>query len=404
MTNYKKAIEILTSSGKFYINLGLDRIGQILDLLGNPQDDLRIIHVAGTNGKGSVSAILSAVLGAKFKVGLFTSPHIFDYVERVKVFGPAGGAENCIAHETFAQMVLKICELARVNKIHLTEFEILTALTFEFFREEKVDYVVLETGLGGRFDATNIIKNNLCSVIVNLDLDHTERLGDTIDKIAFEKAGIIKASCPVVISADNKGLAVIKTVAAEKGASVIECVNEAELFFSNGQNFAKIDGKDYEFGLLGLYQAQNLNLAISALRVLNLFDETSLAQGLKSVRHFARMSYDNVQNVLIDGAHNPDGARVLRESLDYYFPNQKFRFVFGCLNNKDYKSMMKILFNAGDEVFLYQFNNKNSASVDELKKNCEIEVLEEFDKTDRLTVVCGSFYMIDEVLSKIGVR
>lgn len=400
MTNYKKAIEILTSNGKFYINLGLERIAQFLELLGNPQKGLKIIHVAGTNGKGSVSAILGAILGVNFKVGVFTSPHIFEYTERIKI----NSAE--IDKQVFAQKVSKICNLAQAHQIHLTEFEILTALAFEFFKEQKVDYVVLETGLGGRFDATNVIEKNLCSVITNIDLDHTERLGDTIEKIAFEKAGIIKKHCPVVISPNNKGLAGIKKIAQEKSAPLALCKNEVGLFFQDGQNFAQIEGKDYAFNLLGLYQEENLNLALTALRTLDLLDENSLQIGLKSVQHFARMSYDKAQNLLIDGAHNPDGAKVLRQSLDYYFPNQKFRFVFGCLNNKDYKSMMKNLFTQNDEIFLYQFNNKNSTNTEELAKACEFETkkLIPLRPSEKLTVICGSFYMIDEVLTSCQLK
>lgn len=185
--NYNKAIELLTSQGKFYINLGLDRISAVLGLLGNPQDKLKCIHVAGTNGKGSVCAIIAAILSkAGIKTGLYTSPHIFEYTERIQING------FNISKEDFAKYLFEICEIADKNNIHLTEFEILTAVMFKYFADNDVDVVVLETGLGGRFDATNVIKSNLCSIITHIDLDHTERLGNTKSKIAFEKAGIIK--------------------------------------------------------------------------------------------------------------------------------------------------------------------------------------------------------------------
>ena len=185
--NYNKAIDLLTSQGKFYINLGLDRISAVLELLGNPQDKLKCIHVAGTNGKGSVCAIISAVLSkAGMKTGLYTSPHIFEYTERIQING------FDISKEDFTKYIFEICEIADKNNIHLTEFEILTAVMFKYFADNDVDVVVLETGLGGRFDATNVIKSNLCSIITHIDLDHTERLGNTKSKIAFEKAGIIK--------------------------------------------------------------------------------------------------------------------------------------------------------------------------------------------------------------------
>ena len=222
---YNDAKELLTSQGKFYINLGLDRISAILEILGNPQDRLKCIHVAGTNGKGSVCAILAEILKeAGKKTGLYTSPHIFKYNERIKINGID------ISDDDFARLVFEICESADKNNIHLTEFEILTAAAFKYFADNDVDVVVLETGLGGRFDATNVIKNNLCAVITHIDLDHTERLGDTKDKIAFEKAGIIKPNCPVVTS---EGYEAIKD-AADKNDSLLMMIAP----FENSENLS----------------------------------------------------------------------------------------------------------------------------------------------------------------------
>ena len=172
--NYDEAIKLLTSQGKFKIKLGLERISGVLEKLGNPQDKLKCIHVAGTNGKGSVCAIIASVLqNAGMKVGLYTSPHIFEYTERIKINGID------ISKEDFAKYVEAVCF------DDLTEFEVLTAVMFKYFADNNVDVVVLETGLGGRFDATNVIKSNLCAIITHSDLDHTERLGNTKSKIAF---------------------------------------------------------------------------------------------------------------------------------------------------------------------------------------------------------------------------
>ena len=180
--NYEEVIKNLTSKGKFYIDLGLDRIKAALKELGNPQDDLKFIHVAGTNGKGSTCAMLESILReAGYKTGLYTSPHIYEYTERIKV----NGVE--ISKEDFARLYPK-------TEIHLTEFEILTIIAFRYFKEQNVEIVILETGMGGRLDATNVIKENLCSIITQIDLDHTDRLGKTKDEIAFEKAGIIKSN------------------------------------------------------------------------------------------------------------------------------------------------------------------------------------------------------------------
>ena len=380
--NYENAIKTLTSQGKFYINLGLERISAILEILGNPQDSLQYFHVAGTNGKGSVCAILASVLQEYGKkTGLYTSPHIFEYTERIKING------EDISKEDFAYYVTNICEIADKNQIHLTEFEILTAAAFKYFADNNVDVVVLETGLGGRFDATNVIKKNLCAIITHIDLDHTERLGNTKDKIAFEKAGIIKPNCPVVTS---EGYEAIKDAA--------DAQNSLLLFtapFADTTNLS----------LKGTYQQENLALALTALKLV--FPEISQSivdEGLKKVKHPCRFQVIEDKNLIIDGAHNPNGITGLRESLDYYYPDKYRRFVFGCLRNKDYKKMMEILFEQGDEIYFYHFNNKNSCTVEELQTACqfpskEFKSLTELQKKENtMTIVCGSFYMLQEII------
>lgn len=379
---YNDAVELLTSQGKFYVNLGLERMSKVLDLIGNPQDNLKYIHVAGTNGKGSVCSILAAVLEeAGKKVGLYTSPHIFDYTERIKVNG------FDISHSDFVRLVFYICDIADKNDIHLTEFEILTAVMFKYFDEQKVDVVVLETGLGGRFDATNVIKKNLCAIITHIDLDHTERLGNTKDKIAFEKAGIIKKGCPVVTC---EGYETIKDKADENESLLLMVAP-----FEDTQNLS----------LKGIYQQENLSLALAAIRlVFPEISEDTIQLGLTNVKHPCRFQFIKEHNLIIDGSHNPNGSMALKESLDFYFPNMKRRFVFGCLKNKDYKKMMNILFERNDEVYLNHFSYPNSATIEELREACPIEskVFESFEnlpKVDNtLTIVCGSFYMLKDVI------
>ena len=380
--NYENAIKTLTSQGKFYINLGLERISAILEILGNPQDSLQYFHVAGTNGKGSVCAILASVLQEYGKkTGLYTSPHIFEYTERIKING------EDISKEDFAYYVTNICEIADKNQIHLTEFEILTAAAFKYFADNNVDVVVLETGLGGRFDATNVIKKNLCAIITHIDLDHTERLGNTKDKIAFEKAGIIKPNCPVVTS---EGYEAIKDAA--------DAQNSLLLFTASFADTTNLS-------LKGTYQQENLALALTALKLV--FPEISQSivdEGLKKVKHPCRFQVIEDKNLIIDGAHNPNGITGLRESLDYYYPDKYRRFVFGCLRNKDYKKMMEILFEQGDEIYFYHFNNKNSCTVEELQTACqfpskEFKSLTELpQKENTMTIVCGSFYMLQEII------
>lgn len=380
---YNDVKNLLTSQGKFYINLGLERIEKVLGLLGNPQDKLKYFHVAGTNGKGSVCAILDAILReAGMKTGLYTSPHLFKYNERIKINGID------ISDDELAELVFKICQIAEDNQIHLTEFEILTAVMFKYFEENNVDVVVLETGLGGRFDATNVIKNNLCAIITHIDLDHTERLGNTKDKIAFEKAGIIKQGCPVVA---YEGYEAIRDAADEHDSLLVMITP-----FEDSENLA----------LKGLYQQENLSLAVAAIRLV--YPQISpqiVSQALKKVKHPARFQVIEEKNLIIDGAHNPNGIAALHESLDFYYPNKRRRFVFGCLRNKDYPKMMSLLFDKNDEIYFYHFDNPNSCTVEELQKACkfpskEFKGLSEFKFCpETITIICGSFYMLSEILT-----
>lgn len=383
--SYKNTIDLLTSQGKFYINLGLDRISAILDLLGNPQDNLKCIHVAGTNGKGSVCAIIASILDcAGIKTGLYTSPHIFDYTERIKINGVD------ISKDDFANYVFEIVKIADENNIHLTEFEILTTVMFKYFSDNNVEVVVLETGLGGRFDATNVIKSNLCAIITHIDLDHTERLGNTRSKIAFEKAGIIKPDCPIFTC---EGYEEIKDKADECNSLFVMVAP-----FEDPTNLA----------LKGTCQQENLSLALTAVRhVFPNIPEEIIQEGIKKVKHPCRFQICK-DNLIIDGSHNPNGAMALRESLDLYFPNSKRCFVFGCLRNKDYKKMMEILFSKGDEIYFYHFNNQNSCSIKELQESCEFpsKIFKSLDELpqDYLKIVCGSFYMLNEIIPQSLVR
>ena len=387
MNKYLDAENLLSSQGRFYINPGLERVSKILDIFGNPQDKLKCIHVAGTNGKGSVCAIIDAILRKSgIKTGLYTSPHIFEYTERIKVDGQK------ISRQEFTNLVFAICDIADKNNIPLTEFEILTVAAFKYFKEQNCEIVVLETGLGGRLDATNVIKSNLCAIITHIDFDHVEFLGNTKDKIAFEKAGIIKENCPVFTS---EGYEVIRDTAFEKNSLLVmttPCADTSKLT------------------LKGTCQSENLPLALAAVRYLfpNI-GQTVIDEGLHSVVHPARFQYIKSENLIIDAAHNPNGILALRNSLDTYYPNMNRRFVFGCLKNKNYKEMMNILFSKEDEIYFYHFNNKKSCTLEELKNACKYPS-EEFislnalnakkTKHSVLTIICGSFYMLNEIISE----
>ena len=402
--NYEQAKELLTSQGKFYINLGLERIQSILKLIGNPQEKIKIIHVAGTNGKGSVSSILANILKcAGYKTGLYTSPHLVEYTERIKI-------NNIdISKEDFAAYIEKICTIAKKKNIHLTEFEILTAIAFKYFADNKVKIAVIETGLGGRFDATNVCKKPILSIITSISLDHTDRLGNTIEKIAFEKAGIIKPKSTILTEISNKGFKIIKNTAEEKKAKLIVATNYVNMNFENGNNYVSIEDIKCEFPLLGLYQKANLSIVLQAVDFLKIKTE-AVIEGLKTAKWPARLEYIKDKNLLIDGAHNPDAAKELRKSLDYYFNNQKRIFLYSTLNTKDYKEIAKILFNEDDEIYYYEFNNKNAISFEEYKNNNpQIINIKQFNKDQlkdfllkpELKIVTGSLYMIGELYNEL---
>lgn len=386
---YNDAVNLLTSSGKFRIALGLERIAAILDLLGNPQNKLSCIQVAGTNGKGSVCAIIASILNEAGKnVGLYTSPHIFKYTERIKI-----NNEN-ISDDDFSGYVFEISKLAQNNNIDLTEFEILTAVMFKYFADKNVEVAVIETGLGGRYDATNVLKKHLCSVITHIDYDHTERLGNTLDKIAYEKAGIMKKGCTCIVL---EGKEVYYDVANEVGA-MLEVISPCDISITK------------DLALKGVHQAENLSLALAAIeKCFPEITQKTIENGLKNVKHPCRFQYIGSKNLIIDGAHNPNGIKTLMQSLDTYYPNTNRRFIFGCLRNKDYKQMLEILTSEKNEMYFYHFKHANACTVEELQKACPIESKELVSKNQIefsnkvLTIICGSFYMIEELTKFLGI-
>lgn len=405
---YQNAINLLTSQSKFHISLGLNRTEKILSILGNPQNKVKIIHVAGTNGKGSVSSVLANILkSAGYKTGLYTSPHLVEYTERIKI-------NNLdISKQDFANYIDEICLIADNNKIDLTEFEILTVCAFLYFYRNKIDVAIIETGLGGRFDATNTAKNKLLSIITSISLDHTDRLGNTIEEIAYEKAGIIEKNSNVIISNENLGFNKIKEVALSQNAKVHIASNNIKTAFESGNNYLIIDNQKYEFSLLGLYQNKNMSLVISAVEFLNnngfKIDENAIRTGFKTAKWSARLEYRKKQNLLIDGAHNPDAAIELRKSLDYYFKGQKRLFIYSTINTKDFKSIAKILFQDEDEIYFYEFNHKNAVSYSEYIQNVdwlnikkfEADKLKDILASNKINIITGSLYMIGEIYPKL---
>lgn len=400
----KKADEILTSHEKFHINLGLERITKILNLLNNPQNNKKIIHIAGTNGKGSTSKIINEILIEHFKnnknIGLFTSPHLFSYEERIRV------NNEKINSDKFNKLTNEIDILAKENNIELSEFELITAVAFHYFNQKKVEYIVLEVGLGGMFDATNVIEKST-SVITTIDFDHTERLGDTIEKIARQKAGVIKENSNLIISKDNKGYKIIEEIAHKKNAKILDLPNVKIEF--NDKNFAIIDNERYEFNLLGSHQAQNLALAMAAINSLNLnIKKDTIKNALKKIKWHFRLEYIKDRNILIDASHNPSGIKTLKNFLDENFKNTPKTFIFGCLKNKDYIKMLDILNPKENELLFYEFDYPNALKFDKLDEKYKaikinsIENIENIIKSNNnLKIFCGSIYMLGKIFNKI---
>ncbi len=392
--SYTKAISLLTSTGKFHINLGLERIKAILEHFGNPQDGIKCIHIAGTNGKGSTCAMLASVLSrAGYKTGLYTSPHLVEYTERIKIDGLE------ISRNSFTKIIFRITDFAERAKIPATEFEILTAAAFIYFYENSVDFAVIETGLGGRFDATNIIKKPELTIITDIALDHTARLGNSTGQIAYEKAGIIKQGTPVITLADNKGLDIIRKKSLETGNELVLTSRE------------KVNGPEPK----GLWYGRNLALVRHAIRILKKqgahIPENAEKAGIENTRWPARFQYIREENLVIDAAHNPAGAELLRETLDRYFPGPERIFIYSSLNTKDYNSVAKALFRENDRVILTKSASTASVNPETLKKCVEkicksiylsknvqqaVEICREISTQKDLVVFTGSIYTIGE--------
>lgn len=378
--NYADALNFLNDLNIFGIKPGLERISAILDRLGNPQDNYPTIHVTGTNGKGSVCAMLAEILKLDGRtVGLFTSPHLESYCERLRING-----EN-ISESEFAAMI----DAVKSCGVRATQFEVLTAAAFEYFSRRKIDVAVIEVGLGGLYDSTNVITPEI-SIITNVALEHENILGD-LANIARNKAGIIKAGVPVVTGAAGLPLKIIRETAAENNSPLYEITAPA----------------DVKINLHGEYQKFNAAVAIKAAELLGI-DEAKILDGLARVEWAGR--FEIIDGVVIDGAHNPHGAQALRESLDKIFPNGRRVWLFGALADKNFDAMINILFRAEDFVIVTPPDSARAAST---KVLCErltsrrianvgvenihdaVEMLKSFNAD--VKIAAGSLYLIGAV-------
>ena len=327
--------------------LGLERMHVLLEKLGNPQDELKVIHVAGTNGKGSICRYVYEVLqAAGYQTGLYTSPYIEVFNERIEFDGAYISDEDL---NRCSEVVLaKAEEMVKEGEESPTEFEVVTAIAFLYFKEQKADYVVLEVGLGGRGDSTNVVKHPLACVIASISLDHTDRLGETIPEIAFEKAGIIKAGCPVISATDRAEAKEVFIRRAEELDAPFYDVQKLSYEITEqtlaGYRFeTEILGKKYdiEISMLGKHQIQN---ALAALYTIALLNEQgsitvtmeAIKQGFRWAKQIGRFEIlKRDPFVIIDGAHNPDGSNALREAVNRHFEGKKILMTVGILQDKD---------------------------------------------------------------------
>lgn len=364
--NYNEVSQFLQSASKSGIVLGLSQMSELMKRLGNPQDKLRIIHIAGTNGKGSVGAFLEGILRQKGKrVARYTSPSVFHTLEKYTI-----NSEHISAAD-FCRCIEKIKSVMDTT-LSPTLFEIETAAAFLYFYEQNCDYVLLETGMGGREDATNVVKSPLCSVLTPISMDHMGFLGDTIEKITAEKCGIIKKNCPVVSAAQSDS---VKTVIEDfaKESRLIFAQKGLYKSFCNGkQYFDYKDIKDIELSALGKYQIDNAALAIEAAKVVEDFSEAEIRNGLKDVVWQGRFEIIS-QNptIIIDGAHNVGAINALVESIKEYFPNKELNFVTGTFADKEYTKTIPLFAPMAKKIFAIAPDNPRALSNTEYAKEIQ---------------------------------
>lgn len=342
----REAMQFIESVSWLGSRPGLERTYTLLGALGNPQKKLRFIHIAGTNGKGSTASMLASILQcAGFRTGLYTSPYLYRFNERMQVNGEP------IPDETLARLTGRIRPHALAMEDHPTEFEIITALAMDFFAEERCDIVVLETGLGGRLDSTNVIDAPECALITNIGLDHVKELGDTVEKIAVEKAAIIKSGSAAVAYGQRESvLDVFRARCGETGVSLRIARGENAVSLKNdkdGQSFI-YDGQEYALPLLGSHQLRNAAVALETVNALREkgwnIPKEAVKDGLARVQWPARFEIvHRAPYFVVDGGHNPQCAETVSQNLQTYFPGQKAVFLMGVLRDKDYSALTDIL-------------------------------------------------------------
>jgi dihydrofolate synthase/folylpolyglutamate synthase len=410
---YLKAIHHLGASRRFGMKLGLEPMRALASRLGDPHEKLRFIHLAGTNGKGSTAAFCESCLRAGgARVGLYTSPHLVSIRERIQI------DRVPIAEDDFAQGMEAVCAAVEGEP---TFFELMTALALWYFAREKVEWVVWETGLGGRLDATNIVQPEV-SIITNIGLDHTQYLGTTLGEIAREKAGIIKPGVPVVSGVANSDAAAIIAEESHRMNAPLHIV-EDEIQVRNsglrdGLQMAQLDGSDYTLGLIGGHQVGNAACALTALRLLpEPPPPQAIARGLEMTAWMGRFQIVSESPLtVVDGAHNTEAMGKLLETWREFLASrgragERAYLLFASVSDKDISSMARLLLPHVAEVTLARLQNERSADPADLARHFPgvrvnlIESVSEFRPTGPHPVLAaGSLFLVGEMLARGGVK
>ena len=400
---------------------GLERISELLDRLGNPERELKFVHIAGTNGKGSTAAMLASVLTkAGYRTGLYTSPYILRFNERIQVDGEQ------ISDEAVCELTELVRPHAEAMADHPSEFEIVTAIGFEYFKRQRCDIVVCEVGMGGDWDATNVIQNTECAVIVNIGLDHTQVLGDTVEEIARTKSGIVKPGRPCVLYRQQPSVeAVFDEVCMKKCAPLCRVDFDALTPISDGlegQRFDWKDLKDLYLPLLGAHQLNNVCTVLTTLQVLKgrgwIISDDAIREGLAEVSwpgRFQLLRRDPM--FIVDGGHNPQCLEALEHALKTYLPGKKLVFLNGCMADKDYGDMFRWLMPYAREFVTVTPQNPRALPAEELAryitenlnaKATPCRTVAEGVKTaiekagpDGVVCACGSLYMIGDIVEAL---
>lgn len=423
--NYKESLDYLDELyGMLGYDLGLGRVEALMNKMGNPQERVKVIHVAGTNGKGSICSMVSSVLTeAGYKVGVYTSPHLEKYNERITINGVQITDEDFAKYLTYTKDLCQ--ELVKENIGQPTVFEVVTGAAFKYFADNNVDFLVLEVGMGGRSDATNIVKKPECTIIASISMDHMEYLGDTLAKIAYEKGGIIKENCPAVLLTGEKEVEdTIKAICKEKnsklyfsstvGAEIInQDITGTEFNIKNDV----LDMEDVKIGLLGEYQLMNAAEVLMAFKAMNdnglgLSEETIKA-GLAKAKWSGRMEIvEKNPIVILDGAHNIDGISMLHKSIEKYFADKKITMLIGILGDKEYEKMLELIMPVAQKAVFTEPHSSRKWDVESIgelveKYNTEIHIEKDIEKAydlaksitdkDDAVVCAGSLYLIGEL-------